>query len=106
MENNMAKRLSEQLADLSVRAKSTEEAVDAAAKEAHEKLMARKEQARAAAQKALEKLSEAIKSAAESAPRDWASVKAKIAADLKALQADVAVRKREFDIKRAESHAD
>ena len=37
----MSKRLSEQLADLSVRAKSAEEALDAAEKEAHDKIVAR-----------------------------------------------------------------
>ena len=34
----MAKRLSEQLSDLSVRAKSAEQALDAAEKEAHDKI--------------------------------------------------------------------
>src|ERR1700693_2961860 len=48
-EEIMAKRLSEQLADLSVQAKSTEDAVTAAEKEAHDKVLARKEQAPAAA---------------------------------------------------------
>jgi hypothetical protein len=43
-----AKPLSEQLADLSVRAKNAEDAVAAAQKEAHDKVVARKEQARAA----------------------------------------------------------
>ena len=37
----MTKRLSEQLADLSVRAKSAEDALDAAEKEAHDKIAAR-----------------------------------------------------------------
>jgi hypothetical protein len=39
----MVKPLSEQLADLSVRAKKAEDAVAAAQKEAHEKLVARRE---------------------------------------------------------------
>ena len=47
----MAKRLSQQLADLSVRAKNAEDALAAAEKEAHGKIEARKEQARAAAGK-------------------------------------------------------
>jgi len=37
----MSKRLSEQLADLSARAKSAEDALDAAEKEAHDKIVAR-----------------------------------------------------------------
>ena len=40
----MTKRLSEQLADLSGRAKSAEQALDSAEKEAHDKIVARKEQ--------------------------------------------------------------
>ena len=51
----MTKRLSEQLADLSGRAKSAEQALDSAEKEAHDKIVARKEQAHAAAAKAVEK---------------------------------------------------
>ena len=47
----MAKRLSQQLADLSVRAKNAEDVVAAADKEAHDKIESRKEQARAAAAK-------------------------------------------------------
>ena len=61
----MAKQLSEQLADLSVRAKSAEQALDAAEKEAHEKVTARKEQAHAAATKAVEKVNQDVKSANE-----------------------------------------
>ena len=52
----MVKPLSEQLADLSVRAKSNEDALAAAQKEAHDKIEARKQQARAAATKAIEKV--------------------------------------------------
>ena len=47
-EQTMVKPLSEQLADLSVRAKSTEDAWAAAQKEAHDKIAARKAQSRAA----------------------------------------------------------
>jgi hypothetical protein len=101
----MVKRLSEQLAELSVRAKSAEDAVLAATKEAHHKIMARKEEARVAAQQAVEKLSQEIKSVADSAPGNWATLKAKIAADMKALKADVAVAKRDLDTKHAESRA-
>jgi hypothetical protein len=41
----MAKKLSEHLAELSVRAKKTEDAVAAAQTEAHDKIVARREQA-------------------------------------------------------------
>ncbi len=102
----MTKRLSEQLADLSVRAKNTEDAWAAAEKEAHEKIAARKAQARAAATAAVEKVNQEVKSANDTATRDWNTVKAKIAADMNALKADFAEAKHERDVKRAEKRAD
>jgi len=56
-------KLSEQLADLSVQAKSAEDALTAAEKEAHDKVVARKEQARVAASAAVEKVNQKINSA-------------------------------------------
>ena len=102
----MAKRLSEQLADLSVRAKNAEDAVAAAQKEAHDKVEARKEQARAAAAKATEKVNQEIKSAGDTAARNWSAVRAKVAADVDALKARVAKAKHEVDVRHAESHAE
>jgi hypothetical protein len=56
-------KLSEQLADLSAHAKHAEDAVSAAQKEAHDKVMARREQARAAATATIEKVDRNIKAA-------------------------------------------
>src|SRR6516162_9980223 len=105
-EQTMVKPLSEQLADLSIRAKSTEDAWTAAQKEAHDKIAARKAQARAAATAAVEKVNQEVKSAGDSAARDWNAVKAKVAADMNALKADVSEAKHERDVKRAEERAD
>jgi hypothetical protein len=102
----MTKRLSDQLADLSVRAKSAEEALDAAEKEAHDKIVTRKEQAHAAATKAVEKVNQEVKSANDTATRNWSAVKAKIADDMNHLKANIAHAKHERDVKRAENHAD
>jgi len=102
----MAKPLSQQLADLSVRAKNTEDAWAAAKKEAHDKIEARKEQARAAATKATEKVNQEIKSAGDTAGRNWTAVRAKIAADMNALKACFAHAKRDLDARHAESHAE
>jgi hypothetical protein len=102
----MTKRLSDQLADLSIRAKGAEDALDAAEKEAHDKVVARKEQAHAAATKAVEKVNQDIKSANETATRNWSAVKAKIADDVNHLKANVAHAKHEADVKRAENKAD
>ena len=101
----MAKPLSEQLADLSVRAKHAEEAFSTAQKEAHDKLEARKQKARADATTAVEKVNQKIKSANDDAVRDWNAVKAKVAADMAALKVSVAEAKHNHDVKRAEHRA-
>jgi hypothetical protein len=106
MEEFMAKALSQQLADLSVRAKNTEDAAAAALKEAHDKIEARKDQARAAAAKATEKVSQEIKSAGDTAVRNWTAVRAKIAADMNALKADVVHAKHDRDARHAENRAE
>ena len=102
----MAKPLSDQLADLSIRSKNAEDAAVAAQKEARDKIMARRDQARAAATSAIEKVNQDIKSAGDSAARNWTALKAKIAADTDALKVGVAQRKRELDGKLAEKRAD
>jgi hypothetical protein len=100
------KKLSEQLADLSVRAKNTEDAVAAAETEAHDKIVARKEQARATATKAMEKVQQEVKAAGNTAVKDWNSVKAKIAADMNSLKADAAKTKHKLDVKHTQNRAD
>jgi hypothetical protein len=102
----MAKPLSEQLADLSVRAKHAEDAFSAAQKEAHDKIEVRKQTARAAATTAVENVNQKIKSAADDGVRDWNAVKAKVAADMAALKANVAEAKHDHQVKRAERRAD
>ena len=64
----MGKPLSEQLADLSVRVKNTEDAGAAAQKEAHDKVVARVAQAQATAEQAVQKVNQNIKSASDTAP--------------------------------------
>ena len=102
----MAKKLSEQLADLSVCAKNAEDAAAAAQREAHDKIMARKEQARVAATTAIEKVNQDLKSVGDTASRNWNAVKAKVAADVDALKRGVSERKREIDAKLLESRAE
>jgi len=102
----MAKRLSQLLADLSVRAKSAEDAVAAAENEAHGKIETRKEQARAAAAKATEKVNQEIKSVGDTAVRNWTAVRAKVAADIDSLNAGVARAKHDLDTRQAEHHAE
>jgi hypothetical protein len=105
-EKYMAKLLSQQLADLSVHAKNAEHAVAAAANEAHGKIETSKEQARAAAAKATEKVNQEIKSAGDTAVRNWTAVRAKVAADIDRLKAGVAGAKHDLDTRQAEHHAE
>jgi hypothetical protein len=102
----MAKPLSEHLADLSAHAKHAEDAMATAKKEAHDKVVARTEQARAAAAAATEKVNHDIKSVENTATKNWNAVRAKIAADITTLKADVAHKKHDLDAKRAENYAD
>jgi hypothetical protein len=102
----MAKPLSQQLADLSVRAKNAEDAIAAASNEAHDKIEARKKEARAVAEKAAEKVKEEIQSVRDTAARNWSAVRAKLSADIDALKANVAKAKHDVDVRHAESHAE
>ena len=102
----MTKPLSEQLADLSVRAKDTEDTFTAAKKEAKEKVAARKQQARAAATTAVEKVNQEIKSVGSTTARDWNTVKAKLAGDMNSLKGGVAREKHKLDVNHAENYAD
>ena len=102
----MVKPLSQQLADLSVRAKSAEDAVAAAKKEAHDKVVARREQAHAAATAAIQKVDRDIKSAGDDVVANWNGLKAKVSADLDAWNAKIAQFKHDRGVKRADNHAE
>lgn len=102
----MVKPLSEQLSDLSVRAKNAEDAVAAAQKEAHDKVVARREQSRAAVSAAIQKVDEDIKSVGDSVAGNWNALKAKLASDTDTLKSRIAQRRHERGVERAENYAD
>jgi hypothetical protein len=102
----MAKKLSDQLADLSVHAKKAEDTVAAVQNETHDKIMSRWEQARADATATTQKVNQQIQSAGDNVAKDWNARKAKIVADVDALKAKVVRKKRELDAKHAEKEAD
>jgi hypothetical protein len=54
----------------------------------------------------VEKVNQNVKSVGDSAARNWSAVKAKVAADMDALKADVAQAKHDRDVKSAEKHAE
>jgi len=99
-------RLSEQLSALSVRAKNAEDAAEAARHEAHDAIMARREQTRAAVSEAIKKVDQDIKSASGSAAGHWNALKAKLAADTETLKSAIETRRHERGVKRAEGHAE
>ena len=102
----MSKPLSEQLANLSARAKNFEDAAAAAQKEAHDKVVARLAQAQAAAEETIQKVNQNIKSASDTTSAKWNGLKAKIAADIDNLKSKVAQKKRDLDVKRAANYAE
>jgi molecular chaperone GrpE (heat shock protein) len=102
----MAEKLSKQLSDLSARAKNAEDAVAAAQKEAHDKIMARRDQARAAATSATEKVNQEVKSVGDAAGAKWSTLRAKLAADMATLKEHVVEAKRERKVERMENEAE
>jgi hypothetical protein len=102
----MVEPLSEQLAELSVRAKHAEDEASAARKEAKDKVEARREQARAIAREATEKVDQQVKSVKDTTRKNWDALRAKVTADVDALKANVAERKHDRDLKRSESDAE
>jgi hypothetical protein len=102
----MVKPLSEQLAELSVKAKKAEDDFAVAKKETHDKMVARREQLRTAATQSVEKLKQDMKSAGSAVSSDFSALQAKVSADGKTLKANVKRWKKDLDAKRAENWAD
>ena len=102
----MVKPLSEQLSDLSLHAKKAEDEIAAAKQETHDKVVARREQVRAAVTKSVEKMQQDMKSAGGAISGSFAALKAKVSADADALKARATQWKNERDANRAENRAD
>jgi ATP-dependent Clp protease ATP-binding subunit ClpA len=102
----MLKPVSEQLADLSMHAKKAEDDLAAGKKETHDKMMARRDQLRAAATQSVEKLKQDMKSASGAASSGFSALEAKVSADADMLKANVKQWKKELDAGRAENRAD
>lgn len=102
----MGEHLSEQLSDLSARAKGAKDEIDVAKTEASEKLAERKEEARASATAAIEKISAEIKSGRNTADKNWSVIRAKIDADIDALMARVTADEHDLEVSHLLSLAD
>ena len=102
----MGKRLSDQLSDLSVRAKNVETAVTAAQKEGYDKLVSRTAEARASATAAVDKVKQSVKAARDAGSTQWGAMEAKLGADMDALKTRVIEKKRAIDASIAENDAE
>jgi len=98
--------LSEQLAELSRRARNVEDEFAKAEKEVKAKLDARRAQALATAQSAADKVNQQVKAVAANASHDWAQLQAKVAADMNDLARWAAQVKHKVDIQRTEDRAE
>ena len=74
--------------------------------EAHDEVVARREQAHAAATAAIQKVDRDIKSAGDNVVANWNGLKAKVSADLDAWNAKIAQFKHDRGVKRADNHAE
>jgi hypothetical protein len=101
----MVKRLSDQLSDLSVRAKKLEDAAMAAQKEGQDKMVARTAEARASATAAVDKVKQSIKAASDAGSTKWGAMEAKLGADMDALKMRVSEKKHAIDANIAERNA-
>ena len=102
----MAKPLSEQLSDLSDRAKKAEDAIASANKETYDKIMARRDQSRAAVEAAMDQVDQDIRATGDTVAANWNALKAKLAADKDAFKAVIARREHDLGIRRAENYAE
>jgi hypothetical protein len=102
----MVKRLSDQLSDLSARARNVENAAMAAQKEGHDKVVARTAEARASATAAVDKVKKSVKAASDAGSAKWGAMEAKLGADMDALKTRVSEKKRAIDAKIAERDAE
>jgi hypothetical protein len=106
MEAKMLKRISDQLSDLSVRARNVENAAMAAQKEGHDKVVARTAEARASATAAVDKVKQSVKAAGAAGSTKWGAMEAKLGADMDALKMRAAEKKHAIDTKIAERDAE
>jgi hypothetical protein len=101
----MARPLAEQLADLAQTAKRAQETVAASLREPRDNVQTRREQARAAAADAADKVSRDLRAAGDIIVQQWDAHKAKVAADLNRLKANLADQRPDRPGERADKRA-
>ena len=97
--------LDEQLADLSVRAKQAQDAFEAARRETHDRVVARREEARAAAVAAADRVEKELQAAGASLESQWNALRQKVTADINRLKTTIADKQIERNVHRAADRA-
>jgi hypothetical protein len=99
------KPLSEQLSDLSVRAKKAEEAIAATRSETRDRIVARRDEFRASAAAAADRVDQDLKGAGATLEEQWKALKDKVAADLNRLKTNISERQVERSVHRLADRA-
>jgi len=99
------KPFDEQLADLSVRAKKAQDAFEAARKETHDRVVARREQTREAAAQAADRVDKELQSAGTSLEAQWNALKQKVTSDVNRLKTTISDKQVERNVHRAADRA-
>jgi hypothetical protein len=100
------KPLDQQLADLSVCAKQVEDTFAAAKKETRDRVVARREQARASAAQFADRVEKDIREVGDSVAGQWNALQAKVAADINRLKTAYEERQHERYADRVENRAE
>jgi DNA polymerase II small subunit/DNA polymerase delta subunit B len=100
------KPLDQQLADMSACAKDAADTFDAARRETHDRVVARREQARASAAAFADRVDKDIQEVGDWMSGQWNALQAKVASDISRLKATVEQRQHDRGVERAVKHAD
>jgi hypothetical protein len=99
------KPLDQQLADLSLRAKKVQDEFDAARKETHDRVVARREQTREAAAQAADRVEKELQAAGASLETQWNALRQKVTSDIDRLKTRLADKQVERNVHRAADRA-
>ena len=99
------KPLHEQLADLSVRAKKAEDAFTAAKNETRDRILARREETRAAAVAAVNRVNHDLEAAGSTLEEQWNVLRNKVVADINRLKTNITERQVERNVHRLADRA-
>jgi hypothetical protein len=100
------KPLDQQLADMSVCAKQAEDAFSAARKETHDRVVVRREEARANAAALADRVEKDIQDIGDAVAGQWNALQAKVSADINRLKTAYEQRQHDRSVERVVHNAD